>query len=141
MDGDFLMDASASLTIEPGVTFIMPAGTLIDVGWNTSIAALIARGTAAAPITFQGLDTSNGYWDGINVRANALSTTVLDHVIVKNAGLAGSGGIVLNKEIFVTNTTVSGSAGYGIAYRATFTRDYATPNTLNGNLQGATVTF
>jgi hypothetical protein len=41
----------------------------------------------------------------------------------------------------VTNTTVSGSAGYGIFYNKTFTTNYATSNTLTGNTQGATGTF
>src|SRR6185503_8605708 len=140
IDGDFLMDGGASLTIEPGVTFIMPAGTLIEVGWNSTIATFIAKGTAQAPIVFQGLDTTNGYWRGINVRANALSTTAIDHVTIKNAGVTASGGIVLNKEVPVTNSTVTASAGYGIFYKATFTTNYATTNTLTGNTQGPTGT-
>jgi hypothetical protein len=141
IDGDLLMDGGASLTIEPGVTFIMPAGAAIEVGWNSAIATLIAKGTAQAPIVFQGLDTTAGYWDGINVRANALSGTAIDYVTIKNAGLVNSGGIVLNKQISVTNTTVTGSAGYGIYYKSTLTGNFQTGNTLTGNAQGAVGTF
>lgn len=140
-DGSFNMDGGASLQIQPGVTFIMTAGALVEVGWNSSVATLVAQGTAAAPITFRGLDATNGYWGGIMVRPTVLSTSLLDHVVVKNAGPANGGGITLNREIPVTNSTVSGSAGYGIYYKSTFTTNYATSNTLTGNAQGPTGTF
>ncbi|HEX4340707.1 MAG TPA: hypothetical protein VH062_32585 [Polyangiaceae bacterium] len=138
---DLDLEASSSLTVAPGVTFIMSASAKLDVGYASMAATFIAKGTAAAPISFVGLDTTSGYWDGIDFEATALSGSVLDHVIVKNAGVAMDGGIRLNKEIAVTNTTVSGSAGYGISSSKTFTTNYAATNTLTGNAQGATGTF
>jgi hypothetical protein len=131
----------ASLTVAPGVTFIMNSGAVIEVGYASSAATLIAKGTAAAPISFVGLDTTNGYWTGFSFETTALSASALDHVIVKNAGVMNNGAIRLYKEIPVTNTAVSGSAGYGIFYNKAFATNYATTNTLAGNTQGATGTF
>ena len=130
-----------SLTVAPGVTFIMTSGAVLDVGYAGNAATFIAKGTAASPITFVGLDTTNGYWNGINFEVTALSASALDHVILKNAGVMNNGAIRLAKEIAVTNTTVTGSAGYGIYYNKNFTTNYAATNTLTGNTQGPTGTF
>lgn len=134
------VENGASLTVAPGVTFIMSSAAVIDVGYASSAGTFIAKGTASAPISFLGLDTTNGYWTGFLFETTALSASTLDHVFVKNAGVMNNGAIRLNKEIAVTNTTVSGSAGYGIYYNKTFTTNYAATNMLTGT-QGATGTF
>jgi hypothetical protein len=138
---DVYFQNGAALTVSPGVTFIMSSGSVLDVGYGSTAATFIAEGTAAAPISFVGLDTTSGYWDGLLFETTALSASALDHVVVKNAGVMNNGGIRLYKEIAVTNTTVSGSAGYGIFYSKAFTKNYTATNTLTGNTQGATGTF
>ncbi len=139
--GDLDLDNGASLTVAPGVTFIMSSGAVIDIGYAGNAATFIAKGTAASPISFVGLDTTSGYWDGLFFETSALSASALDHVVVKNGGLMNSGGVHLAKEIAVTNTTVSASAGYGIYYSKAFTMSYTSTNTLTGNGQGPTGTF
>jgi len=141
LEGDVYVQNSGSFEVAAGTEFIASGGIGIVVGQGSTPATFLARGTAAAPIVFRGLDTTNGYWDGIQILATALSTSALDHVTIKNAGLANSGALVLRKEISVTNSTVTGSAGYGIYASTAFTTNYATSNTLTGNTQGAIGTF
>jgi hypothetical protein len=141
LDGEIDVRNNAILEIAPGTDFIVNAGVLLDVGWNSTPATFIAKGTAAAPITFRGLDTTNGYWSGIIVRATALSASVIDHVSLKNAGKATSGGLALYKEIAVTNASVSNSAGYGIYYNKTFSTNYTTTNTFSSDTLGNVGTF
>jgi hypothetical protein len=81
LKGFVMVKSGVTLTIEPGTTIQSDPtvkGTLmVDRG-----AYLIAAGTAAEPITFQGPNDDRGTWGGIVILGNALSNQDLgDHAL------------------------------------------------------------
>ncbi|HVU05261.1 MAG TPA: EB domain-containing protein [Polyangiaceae bacterium] len=141
LTGDVDIRNGAVFEPAPGTHFLVGGSFAIDVGYGSTPGAVIAKGTAQKPILFEGFDTSAGYWEGLIFRSSSLSTSALDYVTVKSGGKVNTGGVWLQKEIPVTHTTVTGSAGYGIYYSSAFSTNYTTTNTLTGNTQGPTGTF
>lgn len=140
--GDLQLQTGANVTIAAGTDFIMGADSKLTVGWNNGTAALIANGTAEAPIRFLGADTGRpGSWEGIEFDSNALSTSVLNHVEIGNGGTATGAGVVIRREIPVTNCRIHDSAGYGLSRARAITRDYAATNTFTNNALGDLGTF
>jgi hypothetical protein len=100
-----------TLTIEPGTRIGFAGGVgQVSVGPG---ADLIARGTAADPIVFTG--PAPGSWSGIGF-GNPTSASILDHVIVENAGGFSSNGAIAMRAPYpiIQNSTVTGSASCGI---------------------------
>jgi hypothetical protein len=107
-------------------TLTLPAGTQLRFGVSGAMqigkgqpGALIAAGTAAAPILFDALTRTpvKGSWRGLHFWQAGGSK--LDHVTVTHAGaggLIGTGNVNVYNEIgaFVTNSTFSESSGCGI---------------------------
>jgi hypothetical protein len=130
----------AHLTIEPNVTvrFQKGGGLFVQVAQNTmpSTGALIARGTASAPIVLTSAESAPapGDWLGVYFNGAPDTSTALDQVTVDYAGgssslvgssckYAGSPPPINNAAIrvftqpsgaFVTNSTISHSAMNGI---------------------------
>ncbi|MBV8756546.1 MAG: hypothetical protein JO257_04705 [Deltaproteobacteria bacterium] len=128
----------AALTIEPGVTIKLKSGGIINVqvAQNTAPAtgALIAVGTAAAPIVFTSAQATPAAGDWLAIHFNGLPDprSRLDFVRVEYAGgvsanqgsscrypdnMNNAAAIRIFTEpasAFVTNTTVVASAAYGI---------------------------
>jgi hypothetical protein len=106
------------LTLEAGVEMRFPPGGLIAVG-AVSPGALRAIGTGSAPVLFTAEFSHPGAWMGVDVGANALTTTLLDHVIVDYGGAddgSVAAGIRVARDIgpIVRNTLVRRSGGCGI---------------------------
>ena len=150
----------ATLTIEPGVTMkFFPGATFrIDPasGTNPARGALIAVGTAAAPIVFTSAASTQaaGDWFGVWFGALVNSATRLDHVRVEFAGKTPSAsgsdsclypGTTINDAairivgaapatVFVTNTTILSSASHGFdrGFRSDTKPSYLPTNTITG---------
>ncbi|MEO8550318.1 MAG: hypothetical protein ABI678_10095, partial [Kofleriaceae bacterium] len=77
--------AAATLTIEPGVTLQFRPRTVLEVA---TTGTLIAKGTAAKPITFTSNETAPapGAWTGIQFLATPTAASGLDHVVISYAG-------------------------------------------------------
>lgn len=136
LQGWLAMTEGSSLDLSPGVEFVFDPGGYIEVGWNGGNATFKAIGTADAKVRFSASDPVAGSWRGILVRGSAFSSSSLAHCVLTHGGYAGAAGLELAKEISVTNTTISGSAGYAIQHPNAFTTDYSLTNTLTGNAQG-----
>ncbi|HNP17298.1 MAG TPA: hypothetical protein PKL31_02590 [Fulvivirga sp.] len=111
---------SSQLTLSPGVHIKFQSGTTLTV--NTGI---IAEGTVADPIVFEGENNAPGSWNGINL----LGTYKMSYCTINNGGEnALSGGektnVLFNSSsefaaypqtnYSFENNTVSNSAGYGV---------------------------
>jgi len=77
---------STSLTIEPGVVLQFRKGFGLAVYPGAS--ALIAKGTAAKPITFTSGEATKapGDWTGLYFKSDPAPATSLDHVVIEYAG-------------------------------------------------------
>lgn len=80
----FAIDRRATLRIEPGATLRFAPDAMLSVVSG----ALIAEGTAEAPITFTSRETpaKPGGWIGLEAIARSTSEVRLAHVIVEGAG-------------------------------------------------------
>ncbi|QRN93351.1 Ig-like domain-containing protein [Archangium violaceum] len=149
--------SNPTLTLRPGTDVRFSLGSELRVGANGQPGALIAAGTAAAPIRFQPtvLPPSPGHWRGIHFWQ--ASGSKLDHVIVTHAGLKGTSGfgtgnVNVHQEIggFITNSTFSDSSGCGLSRAdgsytdsSLVTTDFTLPaynNTFANNAGGAQCT-
>ncbi len=82
-------DAS-TLTIDPGTTirFVAKQGFDVEAANDQALGAIIAKGTAAEPITFTAASATPvaGDWLGIRFRGNPTADTALDFVVIEFAG-------------------------------------------------------
>ncbi|MDB4990278.1 MAG: putative Ig-like domain protein [Myxococcaceae bacterium] len=135
----------SNIVIAAGTDFVMNTDVLLTIGWNSGKSSLIAKGTAAAPITFSGLAPTAGSWAGIVVDGAVLSTTAFDYVQISHAGAAGKAALELkapnppsNPPVAVTHSTFTLSAGYGILHATAVTSpDYSVTNTFVSCSAGA----
>lgn len=99
----FVICNNASIAIAQGVTLTIEPGVEVQFGSNSRLNAngtLSAIGTASAPITFTGVVTTPGSWQGIGVfgTLNATNRSVFDHVVIEYAGINVSSGSQLHLE-------------------------------------------
>jgi len=86
--GSQVLPAGATLTVEPGVTARF--GQAVSLMINGT---LLADGSAASPITFEGSSATVGHWSGIYLEGTSgspLSGSLLDYVTVRDGGYYGS---------------------------------------------------
>jgi hypothetical protein len=148
----------ATLTIEPGVTIRFAKNAVFEIehfaGTTAASGALIAAGTAAKPIVFTSAETgpAAGDWLGIYFGSTPNAADKLDHVRVEYAGGASaSGSNACNSPglndgairlfgdgapatAFLTNSTISNSAGHGVdrGWRNDSKPDFLPTNTFTG---------
>jgi hypothetical protein len=103
----------ATVTIEPGTTFIMDADSGLTFGSYGKGTTLFARGTPEKPIRFCGRQRKPGYWQGVTIGSDATSDGVLDNVIVTDAG-GQEAGVILSAPLTVNNLRVVDSSTDGI---------------------------
>ncbi|MFC1643329.1 hypothetical protein ACFL5O_11715, partial [Myxococcota bacterium] len=129
----------SSVTLTAGTEFIMSADTDIEFGWNSGKATIIAVGTESEPIRFVGADETPGFWQGISVRSNVLSSSRFKYVELGHAGGGSASGacLELNAPIPVENCAFFSSSGYGVVANADDPSDYAENNTFRDNESGA----
>ncbi len=106
---------AAPVTIMPGadLRFTTNASMWVDEGGS-----LKAIGTSTAPITFQGAESSPGYWYGLIFRSNS-QNNVLEYVTVSDGG-RDYGNVMVGYQsadraiVQIKNSTLRNSANYGV---------------------------
>jgi len=108
---------NGSIRIRPGVTVFMGDGVGVDVSNTASFSAV---GTVEEPITLTHQAQLPGAWSGITVSSNS-NLNRIEHTNIAFAGgaIGGIGSAVkleCNPQamLFVANTTIEDSAGWGI---------------------------
>jgi hypothetical protein len=86
LEQGLLVRDGAKLVFEAGVEARFAADTAFDVGLGNSPAELAVLGTATAPVTFRGALPTPGYWQGLGVGARALTSSRLEHALIRDAG-------------------------------------------------------
>ncbi len=104
----------AKITIEAGTTFVMDPDASIEFGWNSNLASVFARGTAAAPIRFCGKVAQAGYYKGILVGDRVTSDSVFEHVIVSDGGQMTGAALTIGAGILVKDVQVIRSGADGV---------------------------
>ena len=159
----------ATLTIDPGVVLLFEAGGSLRIeptlGTNPASGALIANGTAAAPIVFSSAATTPaaGDWQGIWFGQLVDPSSSIQYAHVEYAGAASvsqSGscayptgspindaairimGSALPGAAFISNTTISDSARHGIdrGWVSDTKTDFTATNTF-ANVAGCKQTY
>ena len=105
---------AAKITIQPGTTFVMGSDASIEFGWNSNVASLFARGTAAQPIRFCGRQATPGFWEGITVGNKITSDSVLENVVITDAGQKTGAALELNGPVLIKDVLVAGSGAEGV---------------------------
>jgi hypothetical protein len=136
------------LTIAKGSTLTVAAGTKIQMAQNSEFSAynggiINMEGTAAQPITFEGVQKTRGFWKGI-VSYGAGSSVTMKYVNVNDGGdlLLGTNAMIAQygtgTALYVTNCKMANFSKYGLSYnsKATFNTDIATSNTCDGGGTG-----
>jgi hypothetical protein len=119
--GDVTTQSNAVLTLPAGLVLRFASGVGLNVGVPATNGAggLIAAGTALAPIVFTSSQASPapGDWKGLDLRANAIDTSVqLTYIVAEYAG-AGTAAANLrsdNNSINLTQSTVRHGSGDGV---------------------------
>lgn len=121
--------SSGTFRIEPGVVIEFTSEGGLSVTGNAVIKMI---GTASDPIVLRGTSNTPGSWKGVRIITEE-NGNELSHVQVLNAGsryfmgvTAGSSyedkaAVVVEGKAKITNTTVSGSDGLGIAFLSSAT--------------------
>ena len=88
---------SPILTIEPGVEVRFNNGQGMTIG-EVSPGGLIAVGTVEQPIRFtsNAATVTTGYWRGLYVNGQALTSTRISNAVVEGGGNSNEGGVVVN---------------------------------------------
>ncbi|PKP49513.1 MAG: hypothetical protein CVT94_04935 [Bacteroidetes bacterium HGW-Bacteroidetes-11] len=116
VDYHFMSSAElqTKLTFEPGVVCLFNSGTRM---WVTAAGAIIANGNASEKITFSGITSSPGAWNGIELASSSPENSI-DHAIISYGG--NSSGRKANIYMFnpskltLTNSTISDSQTWGV---------------------------
>ncbi len=116
-----------SLTLSPGTELRFEADQSLLF---TAGSGLSAVGTAAAPIVFTGTQAVPGHWGGLGFVDTDNAMNRLDHVVIEYGGgrhiggghtepanLVVTHGTTVESRVTVSNTTLRGSATYGLYAR------------------------
>jgi hypothetical protein len=122
--------AGNDVTLAAGVRVLVAAGVGVTVGENYQPGKLSTAGTADQPVIFRGKEDTKGFWKGIRYQSYADAASKLDHVELHGAG------VTTYAPITITNSSFSGSPGFGIARPASITSDYTATNTFSDNTSG-----
>jgi hypothetical protein len=104
-EGEVTVRAIA-LTFEAGVDYRFAADGFLDIGWNNNAAELQVEGTEADPVVFQGLMPTEGYYRGLNVGAQVLSSSTIANMEVKHGGGLDTYALALRAQIHVDGLTL-----------------------------------
>lgn len=140
---DYICDCEVDITggvftIEDGVEIQFTTGAGLYVGPNATIKAL---GTSSSPVR---LTNSEGSWKGIYVESPK-DANELNYVVMENAGQYNfattvegfnhdnKASVVVWGKLKVSNSTITGSKGYGVAYLSSSESGGFTNNTINNS--------
>ena len=119
LDDIYNTGGASRITIRPGTRFILGVDKSVEFGWAGNEATVIAQGTAANPIVFEGTSPNAGHWEEITINNTVTSDSVFEHVIVRHAG-SDRAAIVNNNErsLLFKDVTIEQSASAGIASKS-----------------------
>lgn len=131
-----------TLSFEAGVTARFRSGGFVEA---TEGSKLIAAGTASAPITLTGEESTPGFWKGVLVYGSASTENVLANVVVEYAGVKHSWAeaaanvqvIRENSRLRIVDSVLRHGAGFGLYVDGKAPFGEFTGNTLTENAQGA----
>ena len=102
----------AAVTVQHGAWFQAGQANRLVVQSGGSLNAV---GTAADPITFEGMEDSPGYWDGIDIQTVS-SDNELTYAEVANGGADGYSNVYVRNsgQVTLTNSTFRNASGDGV---------------------------
>lgn len=107
---------TSTLTIMPGTEIFMDVDSSIEIGWSNAAAAIIADGTAQAPIRFCGTTADKGFWRTISIGSNVTSNSVLRNVLIADAA-GDRAALELDADITIDNVQVRNAELDGVLAR------------------------
>ncbi len=130
LDVQYVVDGVLGVSQAPGIRLTLEAGAKLAFRINSGIqigtdGGLIAKGTAAAPITFTRASTADA-WRGLNFHNSNTTDNQLDYAVVEGAGSSAysygdkaniavtSSSSTYPSRLTLTNSTVRDSLGYGV---------------------------
>ncbi len=135
--------SGSMLTLGAGVSLFMREDADILVNAGSSI---VANGTAAQPIAIVGLESTPGFWNGIDYSVTAGEMNLFSHTRIADGGGqfdATAANLTLacavGSQMTIDNSQIENSAGFGIFISANnCTVDIDAGTTFMGNALGAT---
>lgn len=128
LDVQYVVDGVLAVNQAPGVRLTLEAGAKLAFRVSSGIqvgtdGGLIAKGTAAAPITFTRASTADA-WRGLNFHNSNTTDNELDHAVVEGAGSSAynygdkanvsvTSSSSLPSRLTLTNSMVRDSLGWG----------------------------
>lgn len=75
-----------SVQFDAGVEYRFSTDTLLEVGWNSGASEIQVNGTEEAPVVFRGREQEPGFWGGLIIRTNVLSSSRLSYLSIHDGG-------------------------------------------------------
>lgn len=124
-----------ALTIDPGATLQFGQGHRLVVDNGGSLAAV---GTAEDTIRFLGTESSQGFWDGIEVATTA-NANELTYTEIANGGDGGYANVYVQSsgKVKITSSRIHDSSTYGVDVEDNGSIEGFTANTFADNASGA----
>lgn len=129
-------ELNTNLTFEPGVTWLFNPGKRL---WVTADGALIANGSSSEKITFSGISSSPGAWNGIELGSES-PQNILNYAIISYGG--SSSGRKANiymshpSKLTLANSTISDSQTWGVFLAPGSTELSESNNIFSNNASG-----
>jgi hypothetical protein len=104
----------ANVTFEPGVTWLFNSGKRL---WVAADGALIANGSASEKITFSGITSSPGAWNGIELDSSSPENIINNAIISYGGSTSGRDANIYMfnpSKLTLTNSTISDSQTWGV---------------------------
>jgi hypothetical protein len=76
----------AKIVFEAGVEYRFAADARLEIGWNSNDAEIQVLGSEAAPVVFRGASEEAGFWHGIEILSNVLSSSRIEHARILHGG-------------------------------------------------------
>ena len=99
----------ASAEFEAGVDYQFAADTTLEVGWNSNEAEILVMGTEEAPVMFHGSSNTSGYWGGIIIQRNVLTTSSIQHAVIADAGGEETAALRIAAVIEISDVLLTGN--------------------------------
>ncbi|MFK7957337.1 MAG: hypothetical protein AB8B96_14665 [Lysobacterales bacterium] len=131
---------SGTLSLAAGVQIVAGAGATLRI---SELAALTAVGTTNQPISFRGLVSMPGYWEGIVFFESDSPNNRFENVTVQHAGQESSDAAIdldIDALLFLRNSTISNNSGAGVCVGFRSTLDDGGGNSFSDNAGGNIVT-
>jgi hypothetical protein len=98
-----------AITFDPGVEYSVAEDRTLEVGWNTRTSNLHVNGTASQPVMFRGDVRMPGSWGGVQVRKSVLSTSVISHLEIHDAGSSNQPALLIQSDITLDDVRLDGN--------------------------------